>query len=126
VTDVEYLCNVHVRDATNEVLHVYATVELLIIDKVEPRKPEKRERIRSIELEHIASIEVDAIRDESHSFGWKPTTGFLNSGTTIGAVSGVLVVLDDGEHILWRIPNMAPIEVKAAFGRLIHAVNGGS
>jgi hypothetical protein len=101
----------------------------VVIDRPRPKTrkdPAGADRVREIPLDDVVSIEVDAISDASHQYGWKPTTGFLNSGTNIAAVTGVLVVLKDGEHILWRVPGKAPIEVKAEFGRLMAAVSSRS
>lgn len=65
----------------------------------------------------IERIEVEAISAAgSHWDGWRPTTGVLHGATKTAAVTGVLVVLKTGEHVLFGVPQRAPIEVRAELG----------
>lgn len=124
---VDYLCSTHVYDAAfPDKLHLWATPATLFLDRALPtrKEPDAFQRVREISLEQVKSIEIDAISGEHHELRWKATTGFLHKGTTVPSVTGVLVVLEDGEHVLWRMPGKAPIEVQAELGRLMAAVNG--
>jgi len=104
-------------------LHLWATPDAIVLDRVTPkRKGQERERLRTIPLDQVESITVDAISGERRDFHWKPTTGFLGRGTKVPAVSGVLIVLRHGEHVLLRMPGRAPIEAQADLGPLIAAV----
>jgi hypothetical protein len=125
--EIDYLCSMLVATDVGT-LHLWATPEHLVLDRLLPKPSYGKapdppfERVRMIPLEQVVSIEIDAISGDSSSYGWKPTTGFMHGPTKSPAVTGVLAVLADGEHVLWRVPGKAPIEVKAELGKLIARV----
>jgi hypothetical protein len=77
------------------------------------------ERVFDLPLADIERIEIEEISGASSSYGWKPTTGFLHGPTNVPAVTGLLVVTRAGEHMLFRVPKMAPIEVRAQVGPVL-------
>jgi hypothetical protein len=126
MADDEYLCSIGVLDDRLGNVHVYATREWLVIDKIpNPRKPARRERHRAIPMSDVRSVEIDAISGAHHEYGWSPATGFLNRGKSVAATTGILVELADGERILWRM-NRSPIEVRSNIARFVEAVEEGA
>lgn len=80
------------------------------------------ERVRDIALGDVASIEVDTIQSAGNRFQYKLTTGLINSNVKVPAVTGILIVLKSGEHVLLTVSGQAPIQVRAALGPVIAKV----
>jgi hypothetical protein len=68
-------------------------------------------RVFNIPRSDIAGVEIEGLT-EQHSRGWSVWTGFLGSGEQIPGTTGVMVTLDDGRYILFRVTG-APMEVRA-------------
>jgi hypothetical protein len=49
----------------------------------------------------------------------------MDSAKKVYAITGVMVKLKDGEHILWRVSGKAQIEVKAELGLVMALVHDG-
>jgi hypothetical protein len=119
------LCGVWVRQDGVELL-MRATPSYLVLDRwIAPKtraigrtkEPATWERVRDIPITDVASIEVDAIAAAGeHWDGWRFTTGMLHGSTKTPAITGILVTLKNGEHLLWHVVGKAPIEVRAELG----------
>ena len=94
---------------------VRATPDYIVLDR--HVAGDEWERVRDFPLGDVVSIEIEAIQNTHVSFGFLTTmTGF---GKRNPNITGVLVVLRDGEHIMWAVQGKAPIEVKAQHGRVM-------
>jgi hypothetical protein len=124
MTEVDYLCSMWVHDAAGEQLHLWATPAMLVLDRnVNVKRGDPIwERLRTIPISEIKSIDVEEISPAISQMRWKATTGFLGRGSQTPATTGVLVILTSGEHLLFRVQGLAPIEVRALLGRLIALV----
>jgi hypothetical protein len=88
----------------------------LTVDVIEKRSKLARGapewiRIFNIPTSDVTAVEIEGLTQQ-HSRGWSGWTGFLGSGKQIAGTTGVMVTLNDGRYVLFRMTG-APIEVRA-------------
>jgi hypothetical protein len=67
-------------------------------------------RVFNIPRSDITAVEIEGLTQQ-HSRGWSVWTGFLGSGKQVQGTTGVMVTLNDGRYVLFRMTG-APMEVR--------------
>jgi hypothetical protein len=69
-------------------------------------------RVFNIPRSDITAVEIEGLSHQ-HSRGWSVWTGFLGSGKQVQGTTGVMVTLNDGRYILFRMTG-ATMEERAS------------